>query len=36
VGINHYLGKPYNEEQLLALVAGYCRQNAIATGVTQA
>ena len=26
VGINHYLGKPYNEDQLLALIAGYCAQ----------
>ena len=23
VGANHYLGKPYQEEELLALVAGY-------------
>lgn len=27
VGINHYLGKPYNEEELLALVTRYARQN---------
>ena len=25
VGANHYLGKPYQEEELLALVAGYAR-----------
>ncbi len=24
IGANHYLGKPYDEEELLALVAGYC------------
>jgi len=24
IGANHYLGKPYQEEELLALVAGYC------------
>ncbi|WP_250207774.1 Hpt domain-containing protein [Curvibacter sp. CHRR-16] len=26
IGVDHYLGKPYSEEQLLALVAGYCKQ----------
>lgn len=31
VGINHYLGKPYNEEELLALVTRYARQNLTAT-----
>ncbi len=30
IGANHYLGKPYQEEELLALVAGYI------TGQTQA
>ncbi|HAF56194.1 MAG TPA: hypothetical protein DCL01_13505, partial [Thauera sp.] len=25
VGANHYLGKPYQEEELLSLVAGYTR-----------
>jgi chemosensory pili system protein ChpA (sensor histidine kinase/response regulator) len=23
IGANHYLGKPYDEEELLALIAGY-------------
>lgn len=23
IGANHYLGKPYDEEELLGLVAGY-------------
>ena len=23
IGVNHYLGKPYQEEELLALIAGY-------------
>ncbi len=32
VGINHYLGKPYNEDQLLALIAGYCAQKTMHTG----
>lgn len=32
VGINHYLGKPYNEDQLLALIAGYCDQKTTHTG----
>lgn len=26
IGVNHYLGKPYQEEELLALVAGYVEQ----------
>ncbi len=34
VGINHYLGKPYNEDQLLALIAGYCDQKTIYTGAS--
>ncbi len=25
LGVNHYLGKPYSEEELLAIVAGYVR-----------
>ena len=25
LGVNHYLGKPYREEELLALVATYAR-----------
>ena len=25
LGVDHYLGKPYNEEELLSLVAGYTR-----------
>jgi len=33
VGINHYLGKPYNEDQLLALIAGYCDQKSTDTGI---
>lgn len=28
IGVNHYLGKPYQEEELLALVAGYTRRTA--------
>lgn len=28
IGVNHYLGKPYQEEELLGLVAGYTRQGA--------
>ena len=24
LGVNHYLGKPYSEEELLALIARYC------------
>jgi chemosensory pili system protein ChpA (sensor histidine kinase/response regulator) len=24
LGVDHYLGKPYSEEQLLELVRGYC------------
>lgn len=27
IGANHYLGKPYDEEELLQLVAGYCKQD---------
>jgi chemosensory pili system protein ChpA (sensor histidine kinase/response regulator) len=34
VGINHYLGKPYNEDQLLALIAGYCDQKTMHTGTS--
>lgn len=34
VGINHYLGKPYNEDQLLALIAGYCAQKTTHTGIS--
>ncbi|TBR10594.1 MAG: response regulator [Rugosibacter sp.] len=34
VGINHYLGKPYNEDQLLALIAGYCDQKTMYTGTS--
>lgn len=26
IGVNHYLGKPYQEEQLLELIAGFVRQ----------
>ncbi|KXB29569.1 hybrid sensor histidine kinase/response regulator [Dechloromonas denitrificans] len=26
IGANHYLGKPYDEEELLGLVAGYCKK----------
>lgn len=26
IGVNHYLGKPYQEEELLGLIAGYARQ----------
>ena len=25
LGVNHYLGKPYSEEELLSLVKHYCR-----------
>ncbi len=28
IGVNHYLGKPYQEDELLALIAGYTRQAA--------
>ena len=28
MGVDHYLGKPYSEEELLALVAGYARLSA--------
>ena len=24
LGVNHYLGKPYSEEELLALIGRYC------------
>jgi chemosensory pili system protein ChpA (sensor histidine kinase/response regulator) len=30
LGVNHYLGKPYSEEELLALVARYAREPAAA------
>ncbi|MBE7423080.1 MAG: Hpt domain-containing protein [Zoogloeaceae bacterium] len=30
IGVNHYLGKPYQEEELLALVAGYTGRTASA------
>jgi chemosensory pili system protein ChpA (sensor histidine kinase/response regulator) len=26
IGANHYLGKPYQEEELLGLIAGYARR----------
>ena len=26
IGANHYLGKPYDEDELLGLVAGYCKK----------
>ena len=26
IGANHYLGKPYDEVELLGIVAGYCRK----------
>ncbi|MCL2885434.1 MAG: Hpt domain-containing protein [Betaproteobacteria bacterium] len=26
IGANHYLGKPYDEDELLALIAGYCKK----------
>ncbi len=28
IGANHYLGKPYDEDQLLGLIAGYTKQKA--------
>ena len=28
IGANHYLGKPYDEDQLLGLIAGYVKQKA--------
>lgn len=28
IGANHYLGKPYDEEELLGLLAGYCGKSA--------
>ena len=30
IGVNHYLGKPYQEDELLGLIAGYTRQDATA------
>ncbi|HYE39689.1 MAG TPA: response regulator, partial [Ramlibacter sp.] len=30
LGVNHYLGKPYSEEELLSLVKHYCTQAAMA------
>ncbi len=30
IGVNHYLGKPYQEDELLGLVAGYTRQTTFA------
>jgi chemosensory pili system protein ChpA (sensor histidine kinase/response regulator) len=30
IGVNHYLGKPYPEDELLQLVAGYVRQQRVA------
>jgi len=29
LGVDHYLGKPYNEEELLSLVAGYTRTSEV-------
>ncbi|MBA2724023.1 MAG: hypothetical protein H0U56_14270, partial [Methylibium sp.] len=26
LGVNHYLGKPYSEEELLALIGRYCAE----------
>jgi chemosensory pili system protein ChpA (sensor histidine kinase/response regulator) len=31
LGVDHYLGKPYGEEELLALVARYAAQRAEST-----
>jgi chemosensory pili system protein ChpA (sensor histidine kinase/response regulator) len=31
IGVNHYLGKPYQEDELLGLVAGYARQATAST-----
>ncbi len=31
IGVNHYLGKPYQEDELLGLIAGYTRQTSAAT-----
>jgi len=28
IGVNHYLGKPYDEEELLKLIAGYIKGQA--------
>ena len=33
LGVDHYLGKPYSEEELLSLVRGYTRS---ATGIAAA
>ena len=30
LGINHYLGKPYSEEELLRLVGQYCAEKPVA------
>jgi chemosensory pili system protein ChpA (sensor histidine kinase/response regulator) len=30
LGVNHYLGKPYSEEELLQLVRTYCGQETLA------
>ncbi len=30
IGVNHYLGKPYQEDELLQLVAGYVRRQRVA------
>ncbi len=30
IGVNHYLGKPYQEDELLELVAGYVKQQRVA------
>jgi chemosensory pili system protein ChpA (sensor histidine kinase/response regulator) len=27
LGVNHYLGKPYSEEELLSLVRRYCAES---------
>ncbi len=27
IGANHYLGKPYDEDELLGIVAGYCKKH---------
>lgn len=29
LGVNHYLGKPYQEEELLGLIAGYVRSRRV-------
>jgi len=28
IGVNHYLGKPYDEEELLKLIGGYIKKPA--------